>query len=62
MPRRPLTDSELVALAALVQSEALCRHADDLNRLALGNSVGYGDMTWPAKEALDLELQRRGVL
>jgi len=54
-----MNDHELKALSAFVLAEALCRHADDQGRISNGQSVGYGDMTFPEKDALQGELKSR---
>lgn len=63
-PDRPLTDAELVALAAVVHSIALGCYCADAERLANGLSVAYGDAACDYPEAMRLraELVRRGVL
>ncbi len=63
-PDRPLTDAELIALAAVVHSTALGCYCADADRLANGLSVAYGDAPcdYPFAQILRAELVRRGVL
>lgn len=59
---RPLTDAELVALAALAQCDALGMDAENKYRLYLRLSPNYMPLTSVAIVRLETELRRRGVL
>lgn len=58
----PLSDAELVALAAVVQSEALGRASYDAERIRDGVTLYYGTSPTEASIRLELELRRRRVL
>jgi len=60
--RRPLTDSELIALAALVQTHALQNKAVEDYRRAIGNNEPWVQEYVHGAEELQAELERRGVL
>lgn len=58
-----MNDSELVALAAVVQADLL--HAQVMNqaRAIAGEAPAYVEVySWEAYQALEAELRRRGVL
>ena len=57
-----MTDTELFALAVLVQSSRLGMRSFDEDRLRNNNAVGYGDTPATGEVALEAELKRRGVL
>ena len=57
-----MNDTELFALSVLVQSSRLAMRSADEQRLACGNSVGYGDAPANGEIELEAELRRRCVL
>ena len=57
-----MTDTELFALAVLVQSSRLGMMSFDEDRLRHDLSVGYGDAPATGEAELEAELKRRGVL
>lgn len=59
---RPLTDAELIAVAALAQCEALSMNAENESRVAAGHAPAYATLQSDASCRLDRELRRRGVL
>lgn len=59
---RPLTDGELVALAALAQIGALEMKSENDLRLARGQSLAFQCFDTVASGRVERELRRRGVL
>jgi len=57
-----MNDTELFALAVLVQASALGMRSFDEDRLRHGLAVGYGDMCPEGHDQLHAELRKRGIL
>lgn len=58
-----MNDTELAALAALVNGDRAVMEATNAGRAANGYAMAYDDSAaWPALDALELELGRRGLL
>ena len=57
-----MTDTELFALAVLVQSSRLSMKSGDELRLSRGCEIIYGDIPAYGEPELTAELKRRGVL
>lgn len=60
--RKPATDAELMALAALSIVDAEDCRAANTQREALGQSMAYGEVQSEAADVLRAELKRRGIL
>lgn len=59
---RPLTDAELVAVAALAQVDALSMTMENEQRASNGAAPAHGWIQTEATCRLERELRRRGVL
>lgn len=58
-----MNDTELAALTALLNSQALEMHDVNQDRLRNGFALAYDGMgEWPERDTLTNELKRRGVL
>ena len=59
-----MTDIELQALVALMNSDICRMHADNAAQAAEGFPIAYRDGNWPVTGLVEveLELQRRGLL
>jgi hypothetical protein len=62
MEERPLSDAELIALAALAQVDAADVTAANADRAAHGYSMAYSGCVSEAAERIRRELTRRKVL
>jgi hypothetical protein len=61
-PERPLTDAELVALAAVANVDAAEVAAANADRAANGHAMAYNGCDSDAAVRLRQELVRRGIL
>ena len=59
---KPLTDAEMIALAAIAQVDAAEVSAANATRIDLGQSMAYDGWDSAAAERLRRELTRRGIL
>ena len=63
MASERLTDAELIALAAQVQSESLMMTAANVERQSQGLALAYVEHNWdfPAMKRLRQEIEDRGI-
>jgi len=59
---KPLSDAEMIALAAIAQVDAAEVSAANAKRIDLGQSMAYDGCDSAAAERLRRELTRRGIL
>jgi hypothetical protein len=58
-----MTDVELAALTELVAADRFCMEADNHERMKQGYALAYdGSVQWDNRDALEAELQRRGII
>ena len=58
-----MTDIELAALTELVEAERMGMEADNQTRANNGYAPAWSsDVDWPARDSLQEELKRRGIV